>query len=646
MNRTLKLALGLVLSLGLVGSAFAQNFPDIPDNHWAYEAIANLKGKVLFGYPDGLYRPARPMSRAEFAAAINQLYQLMMAKDNQLQTAIDELNRKIANMPTGGTGNGPTRQEFDALKRQVDELSNRVNGMASWGQDINNLKRLSSEFERELADMGVNMDAMKRDMSDLAARVTKLEAGGGSMPVNIHGSGDFVVVAGHSTDNMFGLTPGGRLTGYAHDDFIGPVDHAGMNRDLSVFHEMNLTLDGNGGEGVTWVASINAGNAFGWHDGTGFGNYDWDFTTSPSHFQEEETDIYFDQFNVNFNTSIAGQGFNAQVGRFRHDGGMFFLQRQDTTEFLANSRWDNGEYVMDGGKLDFKFGSVDLTAFATRNSSLTSVNGVMINPMEHDLGSNSFTVDQMLGVELNIALGEKGSIKGVHYWMDSNVPDSGINRMNTFGGQLNYNLGAVDLYASYAQTDFSYNTNTVLNTDNAAWAAWIAHNSKKWGFDGGFARVEGNFGAFGNWGRLGTAWNPSNIEGFGAGLWFQLTERVKLSGGAAMFKGAEDTSGLFGLPITTDDNINSYHLGLDYGLNSAWNMKLGFENVMWDYDAGTDPNQKWYTLGLDYHMNDRSSVSIIYMMSDVDFKGRAALDANGFNRYKGGVLGTQVSFKF
>ena len=62
MNRTLKFALGAVLGLGLVMPATAQsNFPDIADNHWAYEALANLRGKVLFGYPDGLYRPARPM---------------------------------------------------------------------------------------------------------------------------------------------------------------------------------------------------------------------------------------------------------------------------------------------------------------------------------------------------------------------------------------------------------------------------------------------------------------------------------------------------------------------------------------------------------------------------------------------------------
>jgi len=57
MNRTFKFALAAVLSVGLVLPATAQTFPDVPDNHWAWDALENLRGSVLFGYPDGLYRP-------------------------------------------------------------------------------------------------------------------------------------------------------------------------------------------------------------------------------------------------------------------------------------------------------------------------------------------------------------------------------------------------------------------------------------------------------------------------------------------------------------------------------------------------------------------------------------------------------------
>jgi hypothetical protein len=649
MNRTLKFAFGVVLGLGLVMPAAAQNFPDIPDNHWAYEAIANLKGKILFGYPDGLYRPARPMSRAEFAAAANQLYQMMMAKDNQLQSAIDALTRRLDQHATHGTGQGGgvSQADFDALKRQVNEMQTRLNSMQTWGQDIANLKRLTTEFERELAAMGVDIDAMKRDFADLAARVKKLEEGGGGMPFNIHGEGNFVVTAGHSTDSLFGMTKTGRVTGIGQSgsDFDGVS--VGMTNDLDMFHELNVSMDGKSGENVSWIVSMNMGNMFGWFDDFNFG--DTNSQGAGMSFEDNEDNVlYLDQMNAKFDTNVAGQGFTATVGRFRHSGGAFFMARPDYTEFFENKRWDNGEFVMDGAKLNFDFGSVDLTTFAARNSDRMGIgeDSPNLNLMMHDLGDDEFLVDAMLGFELAAALGGNGSLRGVYYLQDSYDVDSGINRMSTFGGELNLDLGSLDFYGVYSQTNFGYNTTTVLDSDNAAWAAWLAYESDSFGFDVGYARVEGNFGAFGNWGRLGTQWNPTNIEGFGGGVWLKLGNRMKLMAGAAMFDGAEDTPGLFGLPITTDDQVQSYHLGLDYELNSAWDLKLGYENVKFDFDLGLDPSQRWYTVGLSHDLSEAAKFSIMYMMSDVDFKGVGGLDPFGADRYKGGILSTQLSFKF
>ena len=649
MNRTLKFALGAVLGLGLVMPAAAQNFPDIPDNHWAYEAFANLKGKIIFGYPDGLVRPARPMSRAEFAVAINQLYQMMMAKDNQLQAAIDALANRVTALEGRGPAatTGPSRQEFDALKRQVDEMQTRLNAMQSWGQDIANLKRLAAEFERELAAMGVDMDAMKRGMADLEARVKKLEAGGGGLPFNVHGEGNFVVLAGHSTDGRFGFTKTGRITGIGQGGSDLSGVNTGMTGDLDMFHEFNVTMDGKAGENVSWIASLNMGNMLGWFDFFNFGDTNSQGAGFP--FDDHENSVlYLDQMNARFDTSIAGQGFTATVGRFRHEGGAFFLSRPDYTEFFDNDRWDNGEFVMDGARLNFGFGSVDLTAFAARNSDRTSIgeDGPNINLMMHDLGDNEYIVDAMLGFELGAKLGDNGMVKGVYYLQDSWDVDSGINRMTTYGGELNWKAGSVDIYGVYAQTDFGYNTNVMLNSDNAAWAGWLAYNGSNWGADGGYARVEGNFGAFGSWGRLGHFFNPSNIEGFAGSVWFKPSANMKLSGGAAFFDGADSSTGLFGLPIGTDDQVQSYYIGLDYMLSSAWDLSLGYENVKWDYNVGLDPSQRWYTVGLSHDLSDSASVKIKYLVSDVDFKGVGGLDPFGDTRYKGGIFSTQLSFKF
>ena len=44
------------------------SYPDLPSDHWAYEAVTFLTDKkVVVGYPDGLYRPDQKVTRGEFA---------------------------------------------------------------------------------------------------------------------------------------------------------------------------------------------------------------------------------------------------------------------------------------------------------------------------------------------------------------------------------------------------------------------------------------------------------------------------------------------------------------------------------------------------------------------------------------------------
>ena len=56
MKRTLKYALSAVLTAAIVLPAVAQdNFPDVPDNHWAFEALQRLKKD---GLPAGVTIPS------------------------------------------------------------------------------------------------------------------------------------------------------------------------------------------------------------------------------------------------------------------------------------------------------------------------------------------------------------------------------------------------------------------------------------------------------------------------------------------------------------------------------------------------------------------------------------------------------------
>ena len=142
MTRTLKLALSAVLGVMLVVPAIAQdNFPDVPENHWAYEALARMKREgLLVGYPDGLFRGGRSATRYEMAVAIHATY-------SYLKNITDSLQTQINNIPSGGTG-GVSREEFDNLKATVADLQNKVNAINP--PDIADLKRMASTFERPL----------------------------------------------------------------------------------------------------------------------------------------------------------------------------------------------------------------------------------------------------------------------------------------------------------------------------------------------------------------------------------------------------------------------------------------------------------------------------------------------------------------
>lgn len=62
----------------IAGYAVAQttSFPDVPDNHWAAQAVARLKNiGVVTGYPDGQFKGDRNITRYEEASAVDRLLQ-------------------------------------------------------------------------------------------------------------------------------------------------------------------------------------------------------------------------------------------------------------------------------------------------------------------------------------------------------------------------------------------------------------------------------------------------------------------------------------------------------------------------------------------------------------------------------------------
>lgn len=96
-----------------------QLFPDVPQNHWAYEYVATLAGNgVIEGYPDGNFDGARPMTRYEFAA---MLYRAMLngakLSDKILTEFAPELERFTVDVVHKDSDGNPTVERVRVVKR-------------------------------------------------------------------------------------------------------------------------------------------------------------------------------------------------------------------------------------------------------------------------------------------------------------------------------------------------------------------------------------------------------------------------------------------------------------------------------------------------------------------------------------------------
>ncbi len=129
--RHLAVTAAAALVFALVAPAFAQPFADVPTNHWAYDAIAELAAKGLIeGYPDGTFKGDRAMTRYEMAMVVARL----LARIESIQIP------------------APPKPEVTKA-------------------DLEAIQRLVNEFRAELAALGVRVTAIEEELNAIKARL-------------------------------------------------------------------------------------------------------------------------------------------------------------------------------------------------------------------------------------------------------------------------------------------------------------------------------------------------------------------------------------------------------------------------------------------------------------------------------------------
>jgi len=657
LKRTAKYALTLVLGAAVVMPAVAQdNFPDVPENHWAYKELARLKSEgLLVGYPDGLFRGGRPASRYEMAVAIHAAWANLKGITDGLKGSIDDILKRIEG--------APTKADIDNLRAAIEALQGQVKVNSD---DIASLKRLIDEFRGELQKLGADVEQMKKDIASLDKRVTALEKS--KLPFDVHGDLNLVALGGYSGhDDEFGMTVDGRPLGYGRGDYSGqPV---GVTRDLTVLHEAALTLDSNNETGPKFHATFVMGNMLDGDSrlvspggGSGFGDQS---NVGGGPFGEANAAWYAQRFYVDFDTSVASLGFNAKVGRVGYKINRMMFQRPDNTPYFSNDRWDDGEWMFDGAILGFKFGSAKLNVFGGRNSNRLATNGAEIQPMwaGSDLsyfdpfGSSTWNhseiqIDQSLGFHLNLPLGEKGSVNLAYLWLDSNsVAHNGSsilepwNRVVVFGGDFNYNLSdKLAFYGGYAKSDLFYNSESKYDEDNAAWWGGLKYGRKedKWGIGVGYKSIDPLYAAPGAWGRIGTYWNPVDLQGFTIDTWLKINDKLTLSAYGGFMSGRETDSSF----LSNDDKVTSFKVGLNYRLSDMSSVMANYETNNWDFNGEGEPKQSWFTLGFNFDLGAKTNLRLFWQMSDMDADGVPAFSFFNQDRARGGLIGTQLSVRF
>ena len=82
--------------LGILDMGKKKDFPDVPENHWAYEYVSTLAGNgILEGYLDGMFSGERSMTRYEFAAMFYRALKNGAPVDDNMDRAMNEFEPEL-----------------------------------------------------------------------------------------------------------------------------------------------------------------------------------------------------------------------------------------------------------------------------------------------------------------------------------------------------------------------------------------------------------------------------------------------------------------------------------------------------------------------------------------------------------------------
>ena len=644
MKRTYKYALSAVLGAGLVVPAVAQTgFPDVKDTHWAADSVNRLKlSGLVHGFKDGEYKGDRTMTRYEMASAVYAIYAKLVCFNEEVDKKIKALEAKINSIKPNEPAAAP---DLSDIKTALSDMRNEFGSMKAWGSDLAQLKRMSSAYSTELKSLGVDIKDMQKNISDVSARVAKLENSpkGG---MTLSGDANFWVGAAGTANGAFGVLNQDGM-------FIGSNSGGAGFDSLTVLHEFGFVIEDKKAQ-VPYRAEIVVGNTM--NDGDGFGNQVYDLNNLPQQIFSSNDSVWIHELTGTY------RPWDMKVGRQGKMLSSFILKRPDNTSFYKNKRWDDHNYLMDGATMGFAGGAGSV--FIGQVSNATNTDDNVIQPIR----MNTLQVRRMMGGTYKFKLGDKGGITATYVDFDGAGASFGpigqplgnlqtvIARYNVYGADLTYNAGGLNFEAGGGKSiglgfqgfgggnistdgktgSDTQNLDTIIDRANGRWNVGVGSHTDDHSFHLGYRSVEANYAAPGDWGRISIFRNLTDTKAYNAMASVKLNKKMNAHG---WYEKGEAIQGV--------GNYASWRAGIGTELTSKWDADLTFEDT--NFKGGfkgilNGAHSRFNTLRLGYDVGANRSFNAFWQQST--FQG-INIGRGGPPRVdKGDFYGFQYSIKF